>query len=312
MTMFTNTFASYGAKGNREDLTDIIYNIDPTDTPFMSGIAKIEASATKHEWQTDNLATAAANAKLEGDDYTSLDASIATTRWDNYCQISAKSLVVSRTQQKVKTAGRKNEFNYQKLKRGKELKRDMEVALTQNGAYNAGNATTARTLRGLEGWIKTNNSLGASGVAPNPTTNTSATDGTQRAITEPLLQNVIQLAWTAGGSPDTIMVGASQKQTISGFTGGTTKFNEAADKKLVAAIDFYVSDFGTLKVVPNRFQRARTAFVLDMSYWALAVLDDINYEDLAKTGDADKGLMTVEYTLEARNEAASAAIRDLL
>lgn len=312
MTMFTNTFASYAAKGNREDLTDLIYNIDPTDTPFMSGIEKVEAAATKHEWQTDNLATAAANAKLEGDDYTALDASIATTRWDNYCQISAKSLVVTRTQQKVKTAGRKNEFNYQKLKRGKELKRDMEVALTQNGAYVTGNSTTARSLRGLEGWVKTNNSLGATGVAPAPATNTAATDGTARTIAESLLQTVIQQAWVAGGSPDTIMCGASQKQAISGFTGGTTKFTEAADKKLTAAFDFYVSDFGTLKIIPNRFQRARTVFVLDMSYWALAVLDDINYEDLAKTGDADKGLMTVEYTLEARNEAASAAIRDIL
>lgn len=311
MAIVTNTFTTYTAKGNREDLADIIYNIDPTDVPFTSGIDRNSASNVFHEWQTDSLAAAAANAQLEADDVSSFSTQAATTRWGNYCQISRKDIIVGRSQQKMKSAGRKNEFNYQKLKRGKELKRDIEFALTRNTTYVAGNATTARQLRGLEGWIATNNSLGSSGVAPAPSTNTAPTDGTARTLTEAMLQTVVQAAWTAGGQPDTIMCGGTQKQTISGFSGGTTKFTEAADKKLVAAIDFYVSDFGTLKVVPNRFQRSRTVFVLDMSMWAMSVFDDILYTDLAKTGDADKGMLTVEYTLESRQEAASAAIRDI-
>jgi hypothetical protein len=312
MAIFANTQTSYVSKGNREDLIDLIYNIDPIETPFMSGIKKVDATATKHEWQTDNLAAPAANAKLEGDDVASVDAVNATARWDNYCQISTKSFAVTRTQEKNKSAGRKSELNYQQLKKGKELKRDMELALTQNSTYNVGAAATARQLRGLEGWIFTNDVLGAGGVSPVPSTNTAQTDGTARALTETLLQSVIQLAWAAGGEPDTIMCGGTQKQTISGFTGGTTKFTEASEKKLVAAIDFYVSDFGTLKVVPNRFQRARTVFVLDMSYWKIGMFDDIKFEQLAKTGDATKYLGTVEYTLEACNEASSGAIRDCL
>ena len=313
MAVFSNTQATYSTIGRREDLSDIIYNIDPLETPFMSGIKKTESSATKHEWQTDTLATAAANAQIEGDDITAFTAPAYTARWDNYCQISRKDVIVSRTLDVVKKAGRKSEYNYQKLKKGQELKRDMEVALTQNGAYVAGNITTARQLRGLEGWVFTNDVLGGSGVSPVPSTNTAATDGTARALTETLLQSVIQSAWNAGGSPDVIMCGGTQKQTISGFSGGTTKFNDMdGSKKLNAAIDFYVSDFGTLKVVPNRFQRARTVWVLDMSMWKLGMLDDMAYTDLAKTGDANKGLITVEYTLEACNEAASGAIRDCL
>lgn len=313
MTIFANTQTTYGSVGNREHLIDLIYNIDPTDTPFMSGIKKISTEAIKHEWQTDSLAAAAANAQLEGDDVASVTAVTPSVRLDNYCQIARKTFAVSGTQDQVKKAGRKSEINYQKLKKGSELKRDMEFALTQNGTYNAGNATTARQLRGLEGWIYTNDSLGVAGspASPVPSSNTGPTDGTARTLTESLLQTVVQGCWNSGGEPDTIMCGGTQKQTISGFTGGTTKFTEAADKKLVAAIDFYVSDFGTLKVVPNRFQRSRTVFVLDMSYWKLAVLRDIQFTQLAKTGDAEKHMGVVEYTLEACNEAASGAIRDV-
>lgn len=312
MTIYANTQTSYASVGNRETLADLIYNIDPTDTPFMNGIKKISTEGIKHEWQTDALAAAAANAQLEGDDVASVTAVTPSVRWDNYHQISRKTFAVSGTQDIVKKAGRKSEINYQKLKKGAEIKRDMEFALTQNTTYNAGNSTTARQLRGLEGWIYTNDVLGSSGVSPVPSSNTAPTDGTARTLTESLLQSVVQSCWNAGGEPDTIMCGGTQKQTISGFTGGTTKFTEAADKKLVAAIDFYVSDFGTLKVVPNRFQRARTTFVLDMSYWKLGVLRDFNFTQLAKTGDAEKYMGVVEYTLESSNEASSGAIRDLL
>ncbi|TXH46558.1 MAG: phage head protein [Desulfurellales bacterium] len=306
----TNTMQTYTAVVNFEDLSDMVYMISPTETPFVSGIAKSTASSTLHEWTTDTLATAANNAQIEGDDST---AGVINpgTRVNNRTQISRKVIRLSGTQQSVKSAGNLYTKAKQIAKAGLELRRDVEVALTQNTTAVTGAAATARQTRGLEGWIATNNSLGASGVAPNPNTNTAPTDGTQRAFTETLLKDVIQKCFSSGGSPDTVMLGPTQKQTFSTFTGGMTQMGNADDNKLVAAFNFYVSDFGTLKAVPNRFQRARTAFVLEMQKFAFATLRDFKTEDLAKTGDSDASHIIVEYTLEARNEASSGAVRDL-
>lgn len=304
-----DTQLTYASVGNREDLIDMIYNVAPTETPFLSGLKRVRASAVKHEWQTDTLAAAANNKQLEGDD-TAAEAVVATARLDNYCQISKKVFQISGTQEEVSKAGRKSEIAYQKAKKSQEIKRDMEFALTQNTTYNAGAAGTARQARGLEGWIFTNDSLGATGVSPVPSSNTAPVDGTQRAFTESLLKNVLQLVFTEGGNPGMIMVGPFNKQAVSGFTGGSTVFNEAG-KERIAAFDVYKSDFGTLKVVPNRFQRERTAFVLDMMYWKLATLRDFKTEQLAKTGDSEKWHIVNEYTLEACNEKASGAVRDI-
>lgn len=310
MAVPSNTFQTYQAKGIREDLGNVIFRVSPTDTPFTSMIKKEKCQSTKYEWQTDDLASAAANAAIEGDDPTTAAAS-ATTRWDNYTQISQKTFIVSGTQEVVNKAGRESEVAFQTIKRGEELKRDMEFALTQNTTYNAGNASTARQLRGLEGWVYTNDSLGASGVSPVPASNTAPTDGTQRAITEPLLKTVIQLCWDAGGNPNIVMCGSAQKQAISGFSGNVTRFNESDANKLYTAFDFYVSDFGTLKIVANRFQRARTAFVLQSDMWKLRTLRPMKRTELAKTGDSMRYQMLTEYTLESCNEQASGAVRDL-
>jgi len=309
MAVPADTQLTYASVGNREDLIDMIYNVAPTDTPFLSGLKRTKASAIKHEWQTDTLATAANNKQLEGDD-TAAEAVTATARLDNYCQISKKVFQISGTQEEVSKAGRKSEIAYQKAKKSQEIKRDMEYALTQNTTYAAGAAGTARQVRGLEGWIFTNDSLGATGVSPVPSSNTAPTDGTQRALTESLLKNVLQLVYTEGGNPGMIMVGPFNKQAVSAFSGGSTVFNEAG-KERVAAFDVYRSDFGTLKVVPNRFQRERTAFVLDMQYWKLATLRDFKTEELAKTGDSEKWHIINEYTLESCNEKSSGAVRDI-
>jgi hypothetical protein len=307
----TNTLQTYAAIGNKEDLSDVIYRIAPTATPFMSGIGKVKATNTLHEWQTQDLAAAANNAQVEGDDAAAV-AVTPTVRLNNRSQISTKTVIVSGTQMKgMNPAGRKDELAYQISLKSLELKRDMETALTQNTTAVTGNSTTARQLRGLEGWIATNNSLGATGAAPNYNTNTAPTDGTQRAFTEALLKDVLQQIFNQGGEPDTIMVGGSQKQTFSSFTGGSTRFDKSEDKSVTAAVDVYVSDFGTMNVVPNRFQRARTAFVLEMDKWKLATLRPFETVELAKTGDAEKREIVVEYTLEACQEKASGAVRDL-
>lgn len=312
MAIVSNTFETYDAKGIREDLTDVIYNISPTDTPFMTGAAKSKATNTLHEWQTDSLTAATtANAQLEGDDLTTFTTQAATTRLGNVCQISRKDVIVSGTVDVVNKAGRKSEVAYQTAKRMKELKRDMETILTANQAKTTGGATTARTLAGLGAWVYSNDDLGGSGVSPTGDGTDTRTDGTQRAYTEALLKNVIQLCWTAGGDPDTIMVGAFNKQAQSGFAGNATRIIDAEDKRLVAAYDVYESDFGTLKVVPNRFSRSRDGWVLQMDKWAVAYLRPVRLVDLAKTGDAEKKMILAEYTLESRNQAASGLVADL-
>lgn len=310
MPVPANTAQTYQGTVNREDLSDVVYMISPTETPFLSMAARAKASNTLHEWTTDVLETAANNAKVEGD-----EASAGTVnpgaRINNRTQISSKVVRISGTQQSVQAAGNLYSMAKQMAKKSAELKRDMEVALTQNTTAVVGSASVARQLRGLEGWIKTNNSLGSGGAAPNPDTNTAPTDGTQRALTEAIVKSVLQQIWTAGGNPDTIMVGGTQKQLFSTFNGGGTQMGDLDDKKLTAAVDIYVSDFGTHKVVPNRFQRARTGFVLESEKWAVAYLRPFQTEALAKTGDSDAKQIVVEYTLEARNEASSGAARDL-
>lgn len=314
MTMLTNaqnTF-TYNSLMNAEDVSDVIANIAPTDTPFLSGLKKTKAQHTMHEWITDDLNAAANNAQLEGDVFTA-QTRPTPVRLNNRTQISYKVVAVSRTQQASNPYGLKNMLAYQMANAGKEIKRDQEFALTQNTTANAGNTTTARQSRGLEGWIAQNDDLGASGASPvyTSTPGTAPTDGTQRAFTETLLKSVLQNCYTQGGNPTMIMCGPSQKQTFSTFTGNSTRFKEA-DDSLVAGISVYISDFGTLRVVPNRFQRARTVFVLDMDYWALAELTAPSMVDLPSTFDGVGKALVTEYTLEARQEKASGAVRDVL
>ena len=310
MAQPTNTFDTYDSVGEREDLSDVIYNISPTDTPFLSSAAKTKATAVLHEWQTDSLAAAStSNAVIEGDEAT-LDAVTATTRLSNSCQIMDKTVVITGTQEAVDKAGRASEIAYQIAKRAKELKRDMEAMLTTNNAEVAGNASTARELGSLRAWVATNDDMGASGSSGGAG-NTAATDGTQRVFTESALKSVIKSVWNAGGDPTMIMVGPFNKQKLSGFTGNSTRFDAGADATLYTSVDVYASDFGQLQVVPNRFSRDRDAWVLDMNYWGIAFLRDFSMHELAKTGDTDKRQLLVEATLESRNEAASGVVADL-
>ena len=321
MTIQTNSFSSYAAIGNREDLTDIIYNISPTETPFMNSIGKSKAKAVKHEWQTDTLASAVTtNAQLEGDVVVGT-ASAATTRLNNYCQISSKDVVVTGTQESVDKAGRNSEMAYQMAKRAKELKRDMESVLTSNQAGVTGSTSAARKLRGLEAWLRTNTnrettatSGGTKGksATANGTTN-AAVDATKlRALTETLLKKVLAQVYTSGGDPSIIMVGPHNKQTISTFTGRSSARTVINQKNVIqGAADMYASDYGDLKVIPNRFSRERSMFAFDPEFAAVAYLRPVFTYDLARTGDSQRKDMRVEYTLEMRNEAAFGIIADI-
>jgi hypothetical protein len=312
MSLPTNTFTVYDAIGNREDLSDEIYRIDPTDTPFMSGVDTTKASGVKHEWQTQALAAAVTtNAVLEGDDAVT-DAATPTVRLYNYCQISDKVGRVSGTQEAVDHAGRDSEYAYQRMLKGLELKRDMESTLLTNKPSVAGAAATARELASIGAWIATNDDFDSGGSSPSPIDGTDArNDGTQRAFTEAQLKNALNLIWTSGGKPDTVMVGGFNKQVFSTFTGRATPTEDTKAKKIVATVDAYESDFGRVKVVANRFMRSRDCLILQMDMWGVSYLRKFVDTKLAKTGDSERFQILSEYTLEARNEKASGGVFDL-
>lgn len=312
MAQPTNLYDSYDQTGIREDLTDVIYNIDPFDTPFMSMIGRGGAKNTLHEWQTDGLASPAANAQIEGDE-ASNQALSPTARVGNYTQISTKTCQISGTDDGLDKAGRNKEMAYQMSKKMKELRLDMEHAMIGvNNARVAGNATTARELGSVTSWIASNDSFGTGGASPTGDGTDARTDGTQRAFTEALLQGVLQTTYTAGGNPNTLMVGAFNKQQVSGFAGNATSVDHSNnDKRVINAVDIYEGDFHTLKVVPNRVLRTRDALVLQPDMWSTAFLRPLAATPLAKTGDSERKMLVTEYTLVSKNEAASGGIFDL-
>ncbi len=308
------TYTAHSAIGQREDLTDVIYNISPTETPFMSSIGKTKATAVYHEWQPDSLAAATtANAAVEGADATSATLS-PTVRLGNYTQIVQKTIQVSGTLDAVNKAGRKSEKAYQLAKASAELKRDLETILLSNQGRSAGSSTTARQMGSLLSWIKTNSDFGSGGADPATIGVSTRTDGTQRTFTETLLKTVVAEVFTSGGSPKILMVGAAGKQKVSTFAGIAAQRFQAPSNKpttIIGAADVYMSDFGTMSVVPNRFMRTRDALILDPEYAALAYLRPFQTNELAKAGDSEKTQILAEVTLEVKNEAAHGIVADL-
>jgi len=311
-------FRTYAAVGLREDLSDIIYNIAPTDTPFMSTVGKTKATAVYHEWQTDSLAAAAANAAVEGADASTATLS-PTTRVGNRTQISQKTVGVTGTLQAVDKAGRKSELAYQLSKASSEIKRDMEFTLLNNTVQSNGTAgSTARVLGGLQTWLSSNGDFGSGGSAGSSGT-TARTNGTNRTFTETELKTVIKEVFESGGSPKILMVTPAHKQTVSAFSGIAAQRYMApsdAPTTIIGAADIYLSDFGSVSVVPNRFMLSgnsanEVAFVLDPEYAAVAYLRPFQTIELAKNGDSDRTQLLVEYTLEVKNEAAHGIIADL-
>jgi hypothetical protein len=318
MAIVTNTFTTFDAKGIREDLSNIITNIAPEETPYMSNVGRESISNSLFEWQTDTLASAAANKQLEGDDVTSFDSVTATVRLQNYAQISRKTIVLSATEETVNKAGRRSELAYQIAKRSAELKRDQEFSMLNGAVAAAGNTTTARGTASLQAFIKTNYDMQTNGANPTYTTvpTGARSDGNVRTFTETILKNVIQQVWTSGGTPKILMVGPVNKQRVSGFSGiASSRFNidgGARPATIIGAADIYVSDFGNVQVVPNRFQRERDAFVIDPDYAKVTTLRPYQQVELAKTGDAEKRMLIVEWGHKVLAENAHGIAADLV
>ena len=308
----------YDAVGAREDLSDVIYNISPTDTPIMSSIGKTKATGVYHEWQTDSLAAATTNnALVEGSDASAADLS-PTTRIGNYTQIVGKTIQVSGTLEAVDKAGRKSEKAYQLAKASAEIKRDIETIITANQGQATGSSnSTARKMGSLLSYIKTNtskNGTSVTGVDPTTIGVSTRTDGTVRTFTETILKDVISKVFVSGGTPSALFVSPALKQVVSGFAGLAAQRYQvptSGQATILAGADLYQSDFGVLQIVPNRFMRTRDALVLDPEYAALAYLRPFQTNELAKAGDSDKTQILAELTLEVRNEAAHGGAFDL-
>ena len=321
MTQPTNTFDSYDAVGNREDLQDKIYMVSPEKTPIVSAIRRFKASNRLHEWQRDSLASPNKdNAVIEGDDRTGTSIS-PTGRVANTVQLFDKVAVVSSTQEKTKSAGRSSEMKYQVSKKMVELKRDLEAMVLSDNVAVAGDSSTARKSAGLGAMIYSNVSHGGSGATPAHTSGlatTAQTAGTNRAFTETLLKTVLQSIFTNSGEmPTIISLTPSHKGTFSGFSGiAANRFSVGKGKQgvIVGGADVYMSDFGELTVVPNYVQstaNANTAFILNPEYAGIAYLGGFKSEALAKTGHTDKELVSVEACLVVTSETAHGKVANL-
>jgi hypothetical protein len=311
MAKLANSFGTYDAVGDKEEVDDQIYRTDPEETPFISAIGRGKASSVNPEWQTDALEAPTNNKVVQGNEPTP-NALTPTVMLSNRTQISEKTYAVTETQEAVDKYGRKSEVAYQDAKKMIELKRDIEFAALQNSTAIAAATATAPQARGVLGFIYENTSIAPDGADPNPMTNTAQTDGTQRAFTEALLNEAATKAWDNGAKSNlALYVPSSQRAVFSGFDANSTKFTVTKDTTLNATIDVYRGDFGIYKVINSRYQRQREVFGIDTSQWTQLVLRPMKAIDLAKTGDNRKRMVNTEWTLKCKAPLGNFAIRDL-
>ncbi len=334
-------FKSEDTKGKREDLASFISMITRDETPFLSSIGTKKATSVFHEWQTDELAAPAANAKAEGLDYTAADTPSSTTRLGNYSQILVKEIKVSKTLDSVSKAGRNSEFAYQMKKKGTELKRDLEHALIGSRQVTSGSGVadavpdnTGRTMGGVQSWIPKDHNWDASAGTPafqsaaggdGATAHTAPTAGTHTlALTD--VDEVMQKVYEEGGKATVLMMSPSNKRSFSALAQAASNVRRNIDEigSLRQSVELYESDFGIVKVVPNYIQGLATSvdisdgvggttdvIVYDPSWWAMANLRALHTTDVGQKGDSTVGMMVEETTLECRNPSGSGMISGL-
>jgi hypothetical protein len=314
MAQPTNTFDSYDAVGIREDLSDIITNISPEETPFYTKCRKTSASNTLVEWQTDALRASAANAHIEGDD-TTASAAAATSRLNNRTQIFKNAVTVPDTDEGLDKAGRAAEIAYQTLKIAKEQKLDIEKALFASNAKVSGSSSVARELAGAPAWLTSNTDFGANeGADPTGDGTDTRTDETTTliAFSQARFDGVMQSIWENGGNPDTVYLSAFQMNVALGFTGNNNQRSavQAGDERVIKSMAVYVTPWGTIEFMPSRENRSRDVFIMQDDMWEVATLRPTKNIELAKTGDATKRQVVTELTLCAKNEAANGGVFD--
>ena len=312
MAKITNALATYDVTTNREDLADTVYRISPADTPFISAVPRAKATSVLHEWSLDTLDSVnTSNAQLEGF-ALSQASSTSPARKQNYCQISSRDATVTGTERASNPAGIDDMMAFQMAKKSLVLRKDIESIVLGNQGQNAGNTTTARTLRSFNAWFS-GNAVRGTGGADSTAATAAATDATTTNLvtfSETLLKTAIKSAYDDGGEPSLILVGSPNKQTFSGFTGRSNTRATASEITINGAATVYASDFGDLKVVPNRTMRSRDVYIVDTSKVAMAYLRAFVPQDIAKVGDADTRQIVCEYTLENRAPDAHAMVAD--
>tara|TARA_B100000073_G_scaffold201664_2_gene166990 strand:- start:1263 stop:2204 length:942 start_codon:yes stop_codon:yes gene_type:complete len=311
MAKVTNAFTTYDATADREELSNTIFNIDPSSTPFMSALGTKNVSNVVFDWQTENLPAVSATGEIEGFEI-SRAASTPTVRESNVCQINSVNATISGSQEGSDPAGKRSEMAHQLAIMSKALKRNMETALCQNQAKNAGNASTARATRSFEAWVSTNVSRGTGGA--NGSASAAATDassGNRRALTEALLKGVLQSMFTNGAEPKLAIAGPVNKQVISGFTGRANTRATVDVNTVSSSVSIYASDFGNLEIIPSNRSRDRSLLLVDPEYAKVCFLRNFKTVDIAAIGDAETKLLLAEYGLEVSNEAAHGIVADL-
>ena len=314
MAQPTNTFDSYDAKGLKEDLEDVIYDVSPEETPFYTACAKVKATNTLHEWQTDTLRSSAVNAHIEGDD-TVAEARTATVRLQNYSQIFKNAVVIAGTEDILDKAGRAKEMAYQVMKIAKEQKLDIEKALFASQARVIGSATAARKLAGAPAWMTTNVNFVSASSGANPTgdgTDARTDSGAPTAFTQAKFDDVMQDIWSSGGKPDTVYLSSFQMNVGLGFVGNNNQRSavQAGDEKVIKSLAVYVTPWGTVEFKPTRENRSSDIFIMQDDMWSVGMLRGTKNQALSKTGDNEKRQVVTELTLICRNEKASGGIFD--
>jgi len=291
--------------GIREQLSDVISDISPTETPFYTKCGKESARNTYTEWQTTALEDAELNAHIEGAD--SGAEFNKTERIGNYTQIGKRGFRVSGTVQNVNTAGRNKEYAYQALQKGKELKRDLEVALLGTQGKDAGSGSTPRIMCGVGGWISTN----TVGSATFPTAGDGSggfVAGTPADFNQAEFDELLETLWTAGGEPDRVYLRADlMSAAVAALEGNNNQRGTivASEEKVINSMVRYQTPWGLLTFVPDRFMPEGSVYVLESKKWKVATLRGWKQEKLAKTGDSMHGHIVGEHTLVSHNEAAS-------
>jgi len=334
MAIATGTTLTYGvgsAGGNREDLSNKIYDLFPDDTHFLTNLQKTKASSTLHEWLGDTIVAPGTNINREGNEgeFSSI---VSPIRYANYCQIFKKEFVVSDTQEVVAKAGRRREGARQTVKQMRELKNDVEWAVVRNQLASEGGASTGRALGSMENWIGAGRTASATAATSHvlataatsattaaissklPGAVTDASAGSAGAFTAAALELALEASWAQGGNTDLIGVSASVKSVINTFTGIATRnveIGRTSEAVITGAADVYVSSFGVHRVLLHRHIRTNVALCLDSTLWAVSSLRDFFMERLAKTGDGHKYAIRYEGTLEARNYLGNSKVSSI-
>jgi hypothetical protein len=323
MAVVTNTFQSTSAKGNREELSDVVSRITPEDTPIYSLIEKVSFKTVHPEWETDDLAAPADNVQLEGDDYA-FGATTPAVRMGNYAQIMRKDGIISGTQDATDNAGSVEQVKYQKLKKGVELRKDVEFSITTANASVAG---ATRKSGSLSTWITSNVSRGATGANGGYSVGTgltvAPTNGTQRAFTKALMDSVMQSGYQNGANFKHVVCSPYVKSVFVTFMSdaNVASFRYAANNgksnSIVANADIYEGPFGKVMIQPNRVMAgaaalARNVFFIDPEFaeygWFRKIAED---KEVAKTGDARKFVLLGEGGLKVKNERGLGVIADV-